>query len=268
MKRSRSLVFALCSCLALSTLAIAQPAAQPGAPPYAFVQVATVAVKPSALPEFESFVKKLNAGAVKIGVSPSNVYAMGRGGSPFTYVTTIRFMKWADLDARPSVVELLNKAYGDAEAMKIGNAGRAAIESVSVAVFRVLPELSSAPSLGNPFAHVRVSTIGVKPGTGGKWEAYLAKIKAAQDKAGGSLPVIRLTTALGPANTYTGAYFFNKYAQLDGSPSIGETLRKAYGEGEARLLEETAASCMVSLETHVLDYRPDLSHPAAAPAAK
>jgi hypothetical protein len=268
-KRSRSLVFALCSCLAISTLAIAQPAAQPGAPPYSFLQVATITVKPSAVPEFESFIKKLNAGAVKIGVSPSNVYAMGRGGSVFTYVTTIRLAKWADLDARPSVIELLTKAYGEAEGAKIGNAGRATIESVSTVVLRVLPELSSAPSLENPFAHVRVSTIAVKPGMGGKWEAYLAKLKAAQDKAGGGLPVLRSTTALGPVNpTYWAAYFFNKYAQLDGSPSVGETLRKAYGEGEARLLEEAAASCMVSLETNVVDYRADLSHPAAAHAAK
>jgi hypothetical protein len=267
-KRSRSFVFALVSCLAISTLAIAQPAAQPGAPPYSFVQVATITVKPSAILEFESSIKKINAGAVKIGVSPSNVYAMGRGGSSFTYVSTVFFAKWAELDSRPSVIEILNKAYGEAEGMKIGNAGRSAIESVSTVVLRVLPELSSAPSTTNPFAHVRVTTIGVKPGTGGKWEAYLAKIKAAQDKAGGSLPVNRLTAALGPANSYTAVYFFNKYAQLDGSPSVGETLRKVYGEGEARLLEEAAASCMVSLTTHVEDYRADLSHPAAAPAAK
>jgi hypothetical protein len=267
-KRSRSFIFALCSCLAISTLAIAQPAAQPGAPPYSFVQVTTITVKPSAVSEFENSIKKINAGAVKIGVTPSNVYAMGRGGPGFTYVATIRFAKWAEMDDRPSVIEILNKAYGEAEGAKIGNAGRAAIESISTVVLRVLPELSSAPSTTNPFAHVRVTTIGVKPGMGSKWEAYVAKIKAAQDKASGSLPVTRSTTALGPANTYTTAYFFNKYAQLDGSPSVGETLRKAYGEGEARLLEETAASCMVSLETHALDFRADLSRPAAAPAAK
>jgi hypothetical protein len=267
-KRSRSFVFALGSCLAISTLAIAQPAAQPGAPPYSFVQVATITVKPSAVPEFESYVKKINAGAVKIGVSPSTIYSMGRGGNSFTYVATVRFTKWAELDDRPSVIETLTKAYGEAEGAKIGNAGRPTLESVSTVVLRVLPELSSAPSTTNPFAHVRVTTIGVKPGMGGKWEAYVAKIKAAQDKAAGSLPVTRSTTALGPANTYTTAYFFNKYAQFDGSPSVGETLRKAYGEGEARLLEEAAASFMVSLETHVLDYRADLSRPAGAPAAK
>ena len=120
------------------------------------------------------------------------------------------------------------------EGTRIYSAGRPAIESLSTVVVRVLPESSSAPSLANPFAHVRVTRTNVKPGTGSRWEGYLGKIKAAQDKVGGYPGFIRYTQVLGPGGTYMTAYFFNKFAQWDTLPTLGETLRKAYGEQEAR----------------------------------
>jgi hypothetical protein len=261
LKLSRISALAIASCLALSALASAQPAAQPAAPPFSFVSITTITVKPSAVPEFEASIKKINAGAVKIGVSPSNVWSVGRGGPGFTYVATVRFAKWADMDDRPSVNEILTKAYGEAEGAKIGAAGRAAIESLSGVVVRVLPELSSAPSLVTPFAHVRVTRINVKPGTGGKFEAYIAKLKAAQDKVGGYPGVIRYTNVLGPGNTYMGAYFFNKFAQWDAAPSLSDTLKKVYGDGEARMLEGVSQECIVGTEIYVLDYRADLTTP-------
>ena len=103
-------------------------------------------------------------------------------------------------------------------------------------------------------AHIRLTRVEVHQGMGPKFEAYLAKLKAAQDKVGGTPPVVRYVTALGPANVYTAAYYFDKYAQWDGAPAIADVLRKAYGEAEAAILEETARTCIKSLET----YRPRL----------
>ncbi len=225
----------------------------------------TVTVKPSGVPEFESYVKRINAGAAKIGVRPSNVYAMGRGGPGFTYVAAVRFANWAEMDARPSLIEILNKAYGEVEAARINAAGRLTIESSSSVLLRVLPELSAAPpSMETPSAHVRLSRVEIRVGTNSKWETYIGRLKAAQEKVGGNLPVIRYATALGPANVYTAAYLFNKYAEFEGAFSISEVLRKAYGDAEARVLEEDAQSCIKNVETQVLDYRADMSRPAAA----
>ena len=260
--KSRNLTtLALASSLAIGTVAVAQTAPPPS-PPFAFVSVTTVSVKPSAVSDFEEYIKKANAAAVKIGIRPSNVYSVGRGGPGFTYVFTLRFTKWADMDERPSLPSMLKKAYGDAEGAKIYGAGSATITSASSVVLRVLPGLSSPPaSLDTPAPHVRVSRVEIHQGMGPKFETYLGKLKAAQDKAGGTPPVIRYSTALGPSNTYSAAYFFDKFAQWDSAPAIADLLRKSYGEGEAAILEETSRSCVKHLEVSVLDYRPDLSKP-------
>ncbi|HQR46626.1 MAG TPA: hypothetical protein PLB02_12145 [Thermoanaerobaculia bacterium] len=252
--------------VALATLfAAGTGGAQPAAPPAApspLVSVTTLTVRSSALSEFEEYAKKVNQAAIKTGVKPANFYSVGRGGPGFTYLATVRYGSWAEMDARPSVPAMLVRAFGEAEGGKIFRTGTATIESLSTVVLRVLPSVSTPPaSLDPPAAHVRISRIEVNPGTGGKLETYLGKLKAAQDKVGGTPPVIRYAAALGPQNVYSVAYFFDKYAQWDSAPSIPDVLKKAYGEGEAALLDETSRSCIRSLEAWVLDYRADLSRP-------
>jgi len=138
----------------------------------------------------------------------------------------------------------------------------ATVESSSTVVNRVLPSLSSPPaSFGTPPAHIRLSRVEVNQGMGPKFETYLAKLKAAQDKVGGTPPVVRFVTALGPTSVYWASYTFDKYAEWDGAPAIADVLRKAYGDSEAATLEETARSCVKNLDVYVLDYRADLSQP-------
>ncbi len=257
--RTYSLAFALC--LVVTTLAVAQPAA--------YVQVTTITVKPSGVSDFEDYVKKINAGATKIAAPGQTFFfAMGRGGRSFSYFAVSPFGKWSDLDAQPSVPEILIKAYGEVEGGRLLKAGRANIEGVETSVSRLLPDLSSPPPMEKHPAHVRVIAIDVKAGTNASWEAYLAKLKAAQDKLTAAPRVIRHVNVLGTANLYTSVYFFDKYAEADGLPTPGETLRKAYGEAEAKLLEETAQRCIKSLHSQVLDFRADLSRFGAAPAPK
>ncbi len=260
---SRSIVaFSLASSLATAAVAVAQTAAPGTGVPFTLISGTTITVKPSAVAEFESLAKKINAANVKAGVPPSRFWSVGRGGPGFTYLATLRYAKWSEMDERPSMAAVLKKAYGDAEGPKIWLAALAAVESSSSVVSRVLPSLSSPPANPEvPPAHIRLTRIEVHQGMGSKFEAYLGKIKAAQDKVGGTPPVVRYVMALGPANVYTSAYYFDKYAQWDSAPALGDVLRKAYGEAEAGLLEETARSCIKSLETFVLDYRADLSQP-------
>jgi hypothetical protein len=166
------------------------------------------------------------------------------------------------MDERPSMTTVLKKAYGDAEGPKIWAATLATVESSSSVVNRVLPSLSSPPANSDAVpAHIRLSRVELHQGMGARFEVYLAKLKAAQDKVGGTPPVVRYATALGPSDVYWAAYYFDKYAQWDGAPTIGDALRKAYGEAEAALLEETARACVKHLEAYVLDYRSDLSTP-------
>jgi hypothetical protein len=250
---------ALASSLATASVAFAQAA--PAGVPWTFISGTTITVKPSAVPEFESLAKKINAANVKAGVAPSRFWSVGRGGPGFTYLATLRYGKWSEMDERPSMMTVLKKALGDAEAAKTWSAALATIESSSSVVNRVLPSLSSPPASSEPPAHIRLSRVELHQGMGPKFEVYLAKLKAAQDKVGGSPPVVRYVTALGPSNVYWAAYYFDKYAQFEGAPTIAEVFRKTYGEAEAASLEEMARSCVKSLDVYVLDYRADLSKP-------
>jgi hypothetical protein len=259
--RNRNLAaLTLASSLATASVAFAQAA--PAGVPWTLISGTTITVKPSAVPEFESLVKKINAANVKAGVAPSRFWSVGRGGPGFTYLATLRYGKWSEMDERPSMMTVLKKALGDAEAAKTWSAALATIESSSSVVNRVLPSLSSPPaSFENPPAHIRLSRVEIHQGMGPKFEVYLAKLKAAQDKVGGTPPVVRYVTVLGASNVYWAAYYFDKYAQFEGAPTIADVFRKTYGEAEAASLEETARTCVKSLDVYVLDYRADLSKP-------
>jgi hypothetical protein len=252
----------LASCLATAAVAVAQTAAPASGVPWAYISGTTITVKPSAVTEFENAAKKINIANVKAGIPPTRFWSVGRGGPGFTYLATLRFAKWSEMDDRPGMMTVLKKAYGDAEGPKVWAAALAAVESSSSVVQRVLPSLSSPPaSFENPPAHIRLSRVELHQGMGPKFEAYLAKLKAAQDKVGGTPPVVRYVTALGQSDVYWASYYFDKYAQWEGSPAIADVFRKAYGEAEAVILEETARSCVKKLEVYVLDYRADLSKP-------
>ncbi len=249
---------ALASCLASAAAAVAQT----GGVPWTYISGTTITVKPSAVSDFESLARKINAANVKAGVPPSRFWSVGRGGPGFTYLATLRYAKWSEMDDRPSMATVLKKAYGDAEGPKVWTAALAAVESSSSVVNRVLPSLSSPPANAAAApAHIRLSRVEVHQGMGPKFEVYLAKLKAAQDKVGGTPPVVRYATVLGSSNVYVAAYYFDKYAQWDGVPTIADVLRKTYGDAEAALLEEAARSCIKHLDVYVLDYRADLSTP-------
>ena len=262
MKRLKIVTLALASCVAAASSAVAQTSAPASGVPWTLISGTTITVKPSSVAAFEDSVKKINAANVKAGVAPSRFWSVGRGGPGFTYLATLRFAKWSEMDDRPSMMTVLKKAHGDVEGPKVLAASAATIDSLSSVVNRVLPSLSSPPaSFDKPPAHIRISKVEVHQGMGPKFEVYLAKLKAAQDKVGGTPPVVRYVSALGPASVYTASYYFDKYAQWDAAPAIPDVLRKAYGDAEAAILDETARACVKHLESYVLDYRADLSTP-------
>lgn len=249
---------ALASCLATAATAVAQTAGVP----WTYISGTTITVKPSAVTDFEGLVKKINAANVKSGVPPSRFWSVSRGGPGFTYLATLRYAKWSEMDQRPSMAAILKKALGDTEGPKVWAAALATVESSSSVVNKVLPSLSSPPaSFDTPPAHIRLSRVEVNQGMGPRFEVYLAKLKAAQDKVGGTPPVVRYVSVFGPASVYTAAYYFDKFAQWDGVPAINDVLRKVYGDSEAALLDESARACIKSLDVSVLDYRADLSTP-------
>jgi hypothetical protein len=266
MKRLRTLGLSLSVSLGLPSLAATQ--SQPGQPTE-FIQVITVTVRSGAGTEYENFIKKITAGANKIG-APQRwmVSQVSLGGPGRTYSIVLPFSKWGEIDGWIPVPKILSQAYGETEGAKILKAGGAAAERSETAVYRLLPDLSTRPKVFDPpaaFVHLFVTE--VEPAMVPAWESFLARLKTAQEKSPQAPTAMRRVAALGAANTYVTAVPFNKFVDRDSWPNNMTVLREAYGEAEARTLNDTRLRSTRSARRLVLTYRPDLSRPKAGPAA-
>ncbi|MGH7547504.1 MAG: hypothetical protein ACREMM_04935 [Gemmatimonadales bacterium] len=247
------------TCIAAAQGQLAQPAQ--------FLQVITTTARSTAVSDYEDYVKKIVAGANKIGAPQRwTVYGVSTGGPGFTYNVALPFNNWSEVDEWTAVSQILSKAYGEAEASRITRAGRASIERTETAVYRLLPDLSTRPKVFDPpTAFIQVFVTDVQPEMVPSWELFLTRLKSAQEKAPQAPTSIRRVAVLGASNRYVTALPFNKYADRDSWPSTPDVLRQAYGETEARSLDETRLRSTREARIMVLAYRPDLSRPATGP---
>ncbi|MGZ5460756.1 MAG: hypothetical protein ACXWN1_29305 [Thermoanaerobaculia bacterium] len=235
--------------------------------PAEFIQIITTTVRSNAVTEYEDYVKKIMAGASKIG-APQRVlaYQVGVGGPSFTYNFVIPFNKWEEMDSWPSIPQILTRAYGDAEGAKILKSGRDAIEHSESAVFRNRRNLSTRPRVNDPpAAFVMVVRTEIEPGMSVSYERFLSKLKAAQEQEQGTRTVNRSVSVLGPALTYMGANFFNKHADRDNWSAVPDLLRKTYGDADGQELWEGSLRGVRKREVFVQSFRPDLSRLAPMP---
>jgi hypothetical protein len=227
-------------------------------------------VKSGGAAEYESFIKKLVAGANKIG-APQRwfVSQLTLGGPGRTFSTVLPFSTWSEVDAWPTVRQILVKAYGEAEGTRIARAGSGSIERNESAVYRLLPDLSTRPrAFDPPAAHMHVFVTEVEPAMVPQWESYLARLKTAQEKSPQFPTAVRRVGVLGPNNTYVTAVPFNKFAERDNWPRDNlAVLREAYGEAEARSLNEIRLRSTRNARQMVMTYRPELSRPKTGSAA-
>lgn len=246
--------------------AFALPVVAQNDPPQ-FIQIITTTVRPGAITEYENYVKKIMAGADKIG-APQRVvaYQVGLGGPPNTYNFVLPFNKWEEMDAWPSVPQILTRAYGDAEGARILNSGRNAVAHSETAVFRIMRNLSTRPRANNPPAPmIMVVRTEIEPDMSVAYERYLSKLKAAQEQEPGNRTVSRSVSVLGPALVYLGANFFSKHADRDNWPGVPELMRKAYGDADGQELTEGSLRAVKKREMFIQSYRPDLSRLAPPP---
>jgi len=233
-----------------------------------FIETRTITIKPTAVSEFEDYVKKVVAGANKLG-APQRwlTYQLASGGPQFTYLVAFPFNKWEEMDRWTPTAEILTKGYGELEGTKLLKGGRACIEDYQITVSRTLHDLSTRAKPNDPpAAFVYNIRTEVDPDMSSAYELYLAKVKAAAEQAPNAPTAIRRVSVQGTSNVYSSSTYFNKHAERDGWPNGGELLRKAYGEAEARNLTETSLRAVRKREYRVLAFRADLSRPTAAPA--
>jgi hypothetical protein len=231
-----------------------------------FLQVITVKVKPSALADYEDYVKKIVAAAVKVGAPQRIVVYQAVMGAPLgTYLAASPFGKWDDMDAWQSIPAMLNKAYGDLEGAKILKAGRAAIDSAQTDVYSTLNDRSTNPkNYDPPTAFVSVTRTELIPAMAPTYNQLLRKIKKAEEGMPNAPTVVRRAMVEGPGFVTIAARYYNKFAERTGAPNQNDLLEKAYGEEEAREMNETILRSVAKRETWVLAYRADLSKLTAA----
>ncbi len=251
---------------AVAALWLAVPAAAQQQPAE-FISITTVTVQGAGISAYEDYVKKIIAASAKTDPTARVIGYQGGAGAPgFTYWFVRPFSKWGDMDGWLSISQMLMKAHGDVEGGRILKAGRSPIEASRTEVFRLLKDRSTRPRVyDTPPAHTLVVRTQVRPEMVPAYEAYLDKLKAAQEKVEGTPSSTRRVAVLGPANTNLSGRPVNKYAERDSWPQIVDVLRQAYGEEEAQKLNEVRLKSIEGAETFVVNYRADLSRvPAAA----
>jgi len=242
-------------------LACALAAGGAQAQPKQYVQVLSVHAKPEGAIDFEAFVKRVNSAADKVPGAPHTVtYQVTTGGPGYTYMIATYFDRWAETDDVPSVPEILLKAYGEVEGTRLLRAGRATIESTETAVFHLAPDLSTKPKAYDPPpAYLQVIRTYVKPDKVQEWEHLIARYKAAAEQIPEAPTAIRRVSVEGPTNVFITSSPFNKAAERDAWPGFLDVLKKAYGEEEARELNERRGECTEHSDMYILKLRPDLS---------
>jgi len=225
-----------------------------------FLQVSTVTVKLGMQTEFEDYLKKIIAAASKLNSRQLLVtHQVTMGGSPLTYFVTSPFEKWAGADALESAPAILAKAYGDVEGAKILKVGRGTIETLDVAVYRLLPGMSTNPVPIAQKAHLNVIRTEVELGMQAEYNQYLAMLKGAQDKDSASPTSIRRVSVAGPAAVYVTTQAFDTFAERDNWPNLADQLKKAYGDAQAQLILNQGTRTAKSRVVVVTTYRADLS---------
>jgi hypothetical protein len=265
MNRLTALALSLPGLLGITVTGAAQN--QP-AQPSEYIYVITVTAKPGAVPAYESFTKKIAAGAEKIGAAQHwMTWMVTIGGPSRTFNIVLPFNKWSEVDNWTPVPQILTKAYGEAEGKRIMAAGSAVTEHSETSVLRLLPGLSSRPEAFDARAgYLHLIVTEVEPGMVPSWEGYLGKIKAAQEKSAQSPSVVRRVAVLGASNTYATAVAFSKFADRDSWAPNKDLLRDAYGQAQADSLNSIRLRSTRNARQMVLMFRPDLSRPGAATA--
>jgi hypothetical protein len=238
--------------------------AQDGPAPMSWIYATTV--KPGMGAQYEAGISKI-VEAYNQQKSPvkwtTSISAVGTAG---LYVVSLPIQKLGDIDAWPPPVEVLTKAFGEAEARKVLQSMSGAVQTTQNLVMVRRVELSHAPDPSA--AQASPPTLGyvyfttLKPGGTPQFEAALKKTAEAFKKEKSSIHWVTSAATVGASGpTYVSVIPMQKFADIDGfqgsAPSA--VLTKVYGEGEARKILQAMAESSQATETSIMAVRPDLS---------
>ena len=262
MRLARTLAVGMLCLFAFSVLVQAQTPSKP----VELVQLTVTTVRPSAVTDYEDFLKKLNASRDKTPGAPAVLtYAVNLGGPGFTFYAFTGFEKWADREKFPNGGDMLTKVYGQAEAARLQKVQRDAITQTRSEVFAYVANASLNPKNNDPpAAFLNLQRNELQPEMAAAYATAMSKIKMAQEKAGDKRTIIRRNSVQGTGFTYYAVTLINKLSDRDQTnPNVAESLRKLYGDAEAAQIQDIANRAVRNRQQIFLNYRADLSHPKA-----
>ena len=92
-----------------------------------------------------------------------------------------------------------------------------------------------------------------------EWERVIGRYKAASEQMAETPTAIRRASVEGPGSVYVTSSPYSKGADRDAWPSFTDVLKKAYGDEEARNLDQRRTDCIEHAEAFILKFRKDLS---------
>jgi len=100
-----------------------------------------VRVKPGMTAQYEEYGKKIVEAAKKVQAQQWLAFQITAGGRGGVYAFVLPFEKWADRDSWISPGQMLVRAFGEAEGMKIASAGQALTEGSESAISELQRDL-------------------------------------------------------------------------------------------------------------------------------
>lgn len=243
---------------ALATSAGAQTA------PAQYLQLMEVSVKAGSESQFETYAKKVREAADKTGAPQGWTFAQPViGDSGPKYYVILQHDKWGERDAWTQIPQMLNEAFGEAEAQKIAKAGGDSIWGTESKVYTLDEERSwNLDAYTAPAPYYMILRGMVKPDRVNDYLRVVSRLKEAQEQAATKVPGIRRSSAYGPSWEFYLAVPMTKWADLDTQTGPWQNAAKAFGESEARALQETLMSCYETRTMVVMAIRQDLSRTA------
>lgn len=224
-------------------------------PSFERIQVTRVVVKPGKMDAWVAAVKRVNEARAKVKDPVGRTYwQVGRGGPPRTFLVAVRFDKWGSLEDWTSNGDVLTKAFGEGESLRITDALGDATESAETEILTVWKGMNSWKDGAWGYAWVTESQ--VRPAAIPQWEQQVAARAAAARRSPSWPPTVRYRTSLGRSGRFVTARFFDKWSDVDGWPELKDVV----GAAEADKIDALARGGLESGSNYIMRRRTDLSY--------
>lgn len=247
------------SVLALGPMLVVQTAAAAQSSPSRYLYVITITVDPAQRSAFETYETQVQEARKRTGDRRSViVYQTRLGGPNNQYRAVIPFDDYQEMDAWPTIPDLLSTAFGERDGAKIRAEGSAAITSVVTEVSILQPDFSGGVGRPGGGRFSQVVTTEIDPALSDDYTGFLRAVKAIEDARG--IRTVRRTNSMGRGFVHYAVRQFDAYADIGTNQGPPALLAEELGEEVGARILARADAAVRSRSFELLEVREDLSY--------